>query len=79
MNHQLRPEILTASGQYFNFDWPQNDTFDIFTIAHALSNICRFTGIEPLSEHIQPLDPFDAMVAFLNRYEAILVQQQAAA
>ena len=40
----MRPDILTHSGKYFNFLQPAADTVDIVTIAHALSNICRYTG-----------------------------------
>ena len=32
------------SGRYFDFEDPENADYDIKDIAHALSNICRFTG-----------------------------------
>lgn len=38
------PDILTAAGRYFYFDGPSIGRHDIHEIAHALSNICRFTG-----------------------------------
>ncbi len=40
----IAPNILTADGEYFDFFDVTNNRFDINTIAHALSNICRFTG-----------------------------------
>lgn len=39
-----RPTIQTAGGQYFDFEQPERSYFDIDVLAHALSNLCRFTG-----------------------------------
>jgi len=39
---RMSPDILTYSGQYFDFMEP--GTVEIETIAHALAHICRFTG-----------------------------------
>jgi hypothetical protein len=40
----MSPQIFTQSARYFNFAAPAQSTFDITDIAHALANICRFTG-----------------------------------
>jgi 5'-deoxynucleotidase YfbR-like HD superfamily hydrolase len=40
----ITPHILTASGIYFSLDRPDPATIYIADIAHALSQLCRFTG-----------------------------------
>ena len=40
----MRPDILTCNARYFDLTRPEASHIDIETIAHALSNICRFTG-----------------------------------
>ena len=40
----MQPTILTAAGRYFDFLAPERSVIGIDEIAHALSNICRFTG-----------------------------------
>jgi len=40
----VKSEILTSSGDYFSFINPDAYHFEIETIAHALSYLCRFTG-----------------------------------
>lgn len=38
------PEILLASGNRFNYLYPEDSVIDIVDIATALSKMCRFTG-----------------------------------
>lgn len=38
------PTILTCNGNYFDFEDPHSSRFGVLDIAHALANLCRFTG-----------------------------------
>ncbi len=38
------PTILLLSGEYFDLAEPEACAFQVSDIAHALGNICRFTG-----------------------------------
>ena len=40
----IGPTILLASGRYFDLEAPEQSDILIEDIAHALSNICRYTG-----------------------------------
>ncbi|WP_395026559.1 hypothetical protein [Comamonas odontotermitis] len=40
----IGPNILLASGVYFHFDEPGRTAVSVEDVAHALSNLCRFTG-----------------------------------
>jgi hypothetical protein len=40
----ITPTILTSQGTYFNFVAPRESEINVTIIAHALSNLCRFTG-----------------------------------
>jgi hypothetical protein len=41
---QTKTSILLSNGDFFDFKEPRNHEYDIRTIAHALSNLCRYTG-----------------------------------
>ena len=41
---ESRPDILTVSGNYFNFIDTNDNKVLVKDIAHALSNVCRFAG-----------------------------------
>lgn len=38
------PTIMLRSGAYFDLEDPENSEINIEDIAHALSNVCRYTG-----------------------------------
>ena len=42
--HANPTTIKLSGGRYFDFQSPESSTFDIRDIAHALANICRYTG-----------------------------------
>jgi 5'-deoxynucleotidase YfbR-like HD superfamily hydrolase len=44
MTLQTKSAILLYNGDFFDFKDPYNHEYDIETIAHALSNLCRYTG-----------------------------------
>jgi uncharacterized protein len=44
VTEQTKSSISLADGGYFDFKAPELHKFEIDVIAHALSNICRYTG-----------------------------------
>ena len=40
----MSPTVQTVDGYYLSLEHPNPENLSIFAIAHALSNICRFTG-----------------------------------
>lgn len=44
VRHMKGPTIKLVGGGYFDFEDPYNSDFSIDDIAHALANICRYTG-----------------------------------
>jgi uncharacterized protein len=44
VRHIKGPTILLASGTYFDLEDPDASLFTRWDVAHALSNICRYTG-----------------------------------
>lgn len=44
MKEQTKSAILLVNGDFFDFKDPRNHEYDIRAIAHALSNLCRYTG-----------------------------------
>lgn len=44
MRYSERSDILTVTGNYFDFLRPEESKFGIAEIAHGLSNVCRFAG-----------------------------------
>ncbi len=71
---KLEPGILTYDGQHFDFIEPENNTLSIETIAHALSNLCRFSGhtrrFYSVAQHSYLVslacDPKDALFGLLH-------------
>lgn len=70
----MTPTILTASGNHFDLSTPEQSPIHISDIAHALANLCRFTGhckqfysVAQHSVHVSHLVPAEhAMAALLH-------------
>lgn len=81
IKHIVGPTILLHSGEYFDFASPETCKIEVETIAHALSNICRFTGhtgrFYSVAEHCvhasHLVPPEDALAALMHdAAEAVL-------
>lgn len=59
----ITPTILTIHGTYFDFEQPQRSEIDVEMIAHALSNLCRFTGH---SRHFYSVAQHAVLVSWLT-------------
>jgi hypothetical protein len=44
MSQQVKYSISTFGGDFFDFEHPEDYSYEITEIAHALSNICRYGG-----------------------------------
>ena len=44
MMQQTKSSISVVGGEFFDLLQPQNSEYDIYVIATALSNLCRYTG-----------------------------------
>ena len=60
------PTILLRSGNYFDLQDPSASRFEVTDIAHALSNICRFTGH---TQHFYSVAEHSVLCSYLVPHE----------